>query len=212
MLQPGPADQLVLRLQAERTTERETGSRGTYIGPVRGPNGVKINQDDLRPFHDPAPKWILGHSSYLTYGKLRLGLHAAGVPGELRLQQRGVQPGHLLGSHPRLAVQPARVGAETGFTKPQYLSDYYVEKASFLRMDNITLGYAFKYRGQPLRLFGTVQNAFTITGYSGVDPTAGLERHRQQHLSALAHVHRRPEPPVLDAAMASDHIREGTET
>ena len=41
-------------------------------------------------------------------------------------------------------------------------------------MDNITLGYSLQYRGQPMRIFATVQNAFTATGYSGVDPTAGL--------------------------------------
>jgi iron complex outermembrane receptor protein len=63
---------------------------------------------------------------------------------------------------------------ETGFVNPQYLSDYYVEDASFLRMDNITLAYRFAYRNQPVRVFATVQNAFTLTGYSGVDPTAGL--------------------------------------
>ena len=63
---------------------------------------------------------------------------------------------------------------ETGFLQPQYLSDYYVEDASFLRMDNATLGYSFEYRGQPMRVFGAVQSAFTLTGYSGVDPTAGL--------------------------------------
>jgi TonB-dependent starch-binding outer membrane protein SusC len=62
----------------------------------------------------------------------------------------------------------------TGFTSPQYLSDYYVQSGSFLRMDNITLGYGFLYRGQTMRLYGTMQNAFTITGYKGVDPTAGL--------------------------------------
>jgi iron complex outermembrane receptor protein len=63
---------------------------------------------------------------------------------------------------------------KTGFVVPQYYSDYYVEDGSFLRMDNITLGYALVYHGQPVRLFGTIQNAFTITGYSGVDPTAGF--------------------------------------
>jgi hypothetical protein len=63
---------------------------------------------------------------------------------------------------------------ETGFANPQYLSDYYVEDASFLRMDNISVGYQVTYRGQPMRVFATVQNAFTMTGYSGVDPTAGL--------------------------------------
>jgi iron complex outermembrane receptor protein len=63
---------------------------------------------------------------------------------------------------------------ETEFVVPQYYSDYYVEDASFLRMDNITIGYTFPYRGQPWRIFATMQNAFTLTGYSGVDPTAGL--------------------------------------
>ena len=62
----------------------------------------------------------------------------------------------------------------TGFTAPQYLSDYYVESASFLRMDNIALGYSFNFQDAPWRAYLTVQNAFTITGYSGVDPTAGL--------------------------------------
>jgi TonB-dependent starch-binding outer membrane protein SusC len=63
---------------------------------------------------------------------------------------------------------------ETGFVDAQYFSDFYIEDASFLRMDNITLGYSFDYRGIPARIFGTLQNGFTITGYSGVDPTAGI--------------------------------------
>jgi iron complex outermembrane receptor protein len=64
---------------------------------------------------------------------------------------------------------------ETNFATPQYLSDYYVEDASFLRMDNVTVAYSFSYRRQPMRVYATVQNAFTLTGYSGVDPTAGLD-------------------------------------
>ena len=63
---------------------------------------------------------------------------------------------------------------ETGFEQQQLLSDYYVEDGSFLRMDNIQLGYRFDWSGRPLRLFLAMQNAFTITGYSGVDPTAGI--------------------------------------
>jgi hypothetical protein len=52
----------------------------------------------------------------------------------------------------------------------------YVEDASFLRMDNITLGYRVPTRRGPrdVRVYGTVQNVFTVTGYSGVDPTGGL--------------------------------------
>ena len=63
---------------------------------------------------------------------------------------------------------------ETQFDTQQLQSDFYVEDASFLRMDNLTLGYAFNLRGQPARVFGTVQSLFTITGYSGVDPSANI--------------------------------------
>ena len=68
---------------------------------------------------------------------------------------------------------------ETSFATPQFQSDYYVEDASFLRMDNLTLGYSFNLRGQSARVFGTVQNLFTITSYSGVDPAANIAAGRQ---------------------------------
>jgi hypothetical protein len=41
-------------------------------------------------------------------------------------------------------------------------------------MDNLTLGYTFRFSGNRMRVYASVQNVFTITGYSGVDPTAGL--------------------------------------
>lgn len=50
------------------------------------------------------------------------------------------------------------------------LSNYFVENASFLRCDNITLGYTFQKDWGSLRIFGAVQNPFLITKYSGVDP------------------------------------------
>ncbi len=53
------------------------------------------------------------------------------------------------------------------------LSDMYVENASFLKMDNISLGYTFPKwleGNASLRLFAGVQNVFTITKYSGLDP------------------------------------------
>ena len=133
-----------------------------------------INQNDLRTHHDPAPKWILGHSSYLAYGKFDLGLTLRAYLGNYVYNNvasnlgayREVTRGSPFNLHTSVL--------ETGFVDPQYFSDFYVEDASFLRMDNITLGYSFDYRGIPARVFGTVQNAFTITGYDGVDPTAGL--------------------------------------
>jgi iron complex outermembrane receptor protein len=138
------------------------------------PDGI-INDSDRRPFHDPAPKWILGHSSYLTYGRFDATVTLRAYLGNWVYNNVASANGayqNLTGSG-----MPSNLHAsvlKTGFVVPQYNSDYYVEDASFLRMDNITLGYSATYRGQPLRLYATIQNAFTITGYGGVDPTSGL--------------------------------------
>ena len=61
-----------------------------------------------------------------------------------------------------------------------YLSDYFVQNASFLRCDNISLGYSFDklfstsaYNGISGRVYATVQNPFVITKYDGLDPEVG---------------------------------------
>jgi iron complex outermembrane receptor protein len=67
---------------------------------------------------------------------------------------------------------------ETNFFGTQYMSSYYVQNASFLKMDNITLGYDFsklvnnKFNG---RIYCTVQNPFVITKYKGLDPEVNEE-------------------------------------
>ena len=57
------------------------------------------------------------------------------------------------------------------------LSDRYVHNASFLKCDNITLGYSFQnlfkagsYKGLAGRVYATASNVFTITNYDGLDP------------------------------------------
>ncbi|OCX52080.1 SusC/RagA family protein [Mucilaginibacter sp. PPCGB 2223] len=62
----------------------------------------------------------------------------------------------------------------SGFTGYNYLSDYWVQNASFLRMDNVGLGYTFgkfnnKHLGS-LRITANCQNVFVITNYTGLDP------------------------------------------
>jgi iron complex outermembrane receptor protein len=127
------------------------------------------------PRQGPQPDWNLGHSSYFTYGdfdvsftlRAYLGNHVynnvASQMGDYRELYAGTSPYNLHASV-----------LETGFSEARYLSDYYLEDASFLRMDNITLGYSFNIRNVGYRAHFTVQNAFTLTGYTGVDPTAGL--------------------------------------
>ncbi len=63
--------------------------------------------------------------------------------------------------------------ALTNFDVAQYQSDYYIQNASFFRMDEVTLSYTFRdivNDKMDLRLSGTVNNAFVITNYDGVDP------------------------------------------
>jgi len=133
-----------------------------------------INQDDLRPFHDPAPKWILGHSSYLALGKFDLGLTLRAYLGNYIYNNVASANGNFRELTQGSPYNLHSSVLETGFATQQLQSDYYVERASFLRLDNLTLGYSFNLRGQSARLFGTVQNVFTVTGYSGVDPAANI--------------------------------------
>jgi TonB-linked SusC/RagA family outer membrane protein len=136
-----------------------------------------INQDDRVPFKSPAPTWIIGHTSRMTWGRFDasftirayLGNHVynnvASNYGHYRALSYVVAPNNLVTSV-----------LDTGFESEQYFSDYYVEDASFLRMDNLTVGYTFSpFRSvQRMRVFGTVQNLFMLTGYDGVDPLAGV--------------------------------------
>jgi iron complex outermembrane receptor protein len=133
-----------------------------------------INQDDRVPFKDPAPKWMLGHSSYFGYRNFDLSLTLRAYFGNYVYNNVASNLGTYSEVTRASPYNLQRSVLETGFKTPQYLSDYYVEDASFLRMDNLTLGYSFKYRTQSIRAFGTVQNVFTTTDYTGVDPTAGL--------------------------------------
>jgi len=129
----------------------------------------------LRASHDPAPKWILSHSSYLSYGKFDASFTLRAWLGNYVYNNVASN----LGNYHAVQASGSPYNLSTsvlnsGFVQPQYLSDYYVEDGSFLRMDNVTIGYSFKYRGEDVHASATLQNAFTITGYSGVDPTAGL--------------------------------------
>ena len=58
-------------------------------------------------------------------------------------------------------------------------AELFVESADFLRMDNVTLGYSLPRYGafNSTRVFATVQNVFTTSKYSGIDPLAGLTRY-----------------------------------
>ncbi len=155
---------------------------GVPIYEDRDKNGI-INSNDLRPFHSPAPKWIFGHTSNMSW----LGFDASTTLRAYRGNYVYNNVSSNLGYYNILTQGNAPTNLhssvlKTGFRAPQYQSDYYVEDASFIRMDNLTLGYTLgPIRGmnafrvvEGARVFGTIQNVFTTTKYTGIDPTAGL--------------------------------------
>jgi len=136
-----------------------------------------INQNDRVAYESPAPDWILGHTSSLGWGDFDLSFTLSAQLGNHVYNNLASSQGY----YGRLneAAGPVNLHAsvlETGFEQAQFFSDVYVEDASFLRMDNVTIGWSVprSARLQQVRLFATVQNAFTVTGYGGVDPVVGL--------------------------------------
>ncbi len=153
-------------------------STGTDLDMYVDQNGDNIiNTSDLRAFHSPAPKWILGHTSNMTWRGFDASTTLRAYMGNYVYNNVASNLGNYsVLTSPFAPVNLHASVLETGFTRPQYLSDLYVEDASFLRMDNVTLGYTFPrlMQMQNARIFGTIQNVFTSTKYSGVDPTANI--------------------------------------
>ena len=65
----------------------------------------------------------------------------------------------------------------TNTSNTQILSDYYLHKASFIKMDNLSLGYDFGriFGKASLRASATVQNVFTLSPYKGIDPERAID-------------------------------------
>lgn len=144
---------------------------GAYL--TAGGNRVAgCGYSDRRSYHDPAPSWVLGHTSYFTYEGWELSFTLRAYLGNWIYNNTAAE----LGNYQALTFgPPSNLSASvlrTGFVAPQYLSDYYVQDGAFLRMDDVGLSYGFTWHSHPMRLYGDVQNAFTVTGYGGADPAA----------------------------------------
>ncbi|MFB6278934.1 MAG: SusC/RagA family TonB-linked outer membrane protein [Salinibacter sp.] len=132
----------------------------------------QITSADLVAGESPQPSWTFGHTSRATYRGLDLSFTLRAELGNHVYNNVASNYGHFA----RLrSFSPSNVQKSvltTQFQQPQYFSDYYVEDASFLRMDNISLGYTFDAIPgvSQLRVYGTVANVFVLTGYSGPDP------------------------------------------
>ncbi len=144
---------------------------GLYVD--RNGDGVFNDKDKYR-YQSPEADVYLGFNTELDVKNWSLGFSARANIGNYLYNNFNANSGayqsfgfpNYLGNVPRNTLY-------TEFTKYQTWSDYFVDNASFLRMDYASLGYNF---GQifnnklGLRLTATVQNVFVLTKYKGIDP------------------------------------------
>jgi len=149
---------------------------GLYVD--RNGDGQITNADRYH-YQDPAPNFFFGISSDLQYknwdfsfsGRANFDNYVYNNVSSMN----GVYDRLYRPEGPYLSNITTDV-LDAGFVNPQYLSDYYVQNASFFRMDNITLSYLFKNMNKSdktpinLGLSFTINNAFVITKYKGLDP------------------------------------------
>ncbi|MGQ1946530.1 SusC/RagA family TonB-linked outer membrane protein [Geofilum sp. OHC36d9] len=139
-------------------------------------NDGQINEEDLYLYHKFTPDWNIGFNTKVSWKAWDLSLSSHGSFGNYNYNAVAANNAELA---------PARVYAneflsnrhqsafETNFQYKRVLSDYYVQDASFFRIDNITLGYSFKnLLKQKItgRVYGSVQNPVVFTSYEGLDP------------------------------------------
>lgn len=156
---------------------------GLYIDKTGLGGTVSDNEANKYYMEKPDPDYVIGISSVVQYkqfdfsfsGRCNIGNYVYNNNNSNRALYENiyVQAGYLTNI-------PTSV-KETGFSTAQFWSDIYLENASFFRMDNMSLGYRFNNLiSQKLsgRVAFTVQNAFVITDYSGIDPEVkdGIDR------------------------------------
>lgn len=143
-----------------------------------------VNDKDRYIYKNPDPDFVFGFASTMNYKNLDFSFNLRASVGNRvynqvtsgNAQYNNLQTGTVASNIPT-SVENTNFN---NLSNQIALSDLYIENGSFLRMDNITLGYTFPkwLDGKAsLRMFTGVQNAFLITKYSGLDPevTGGID-------------------------------------
>ena len=162
------------------TYQQVYGTNGKPLDGVfvdRNGDGI-INQNDLYISKSPDPQEYFGFSTDVVYKKWSAGLVARAnlgnyvynnVASSTGVQRNFLDPINILHNGSSTVLESGLIGN----SDKQVLSDYWLENASFLRMDNMHIGYNFGkvfQKSGNLGISFNVQNVFIITNYKGVDP------------------------------------------
>lgn len=130
-----------------------------------------INENDLAPLHQPQPKVLMGLTSNMTWKKWDMALTLRGSWGNYVYNNLASSTGYYQRLTDVVTNNIHASALETNFKTRQLFSDYYVQNGSFVKLDNITLGYNFdEFSFGRVRAYLTVQNPLIISPYKGVEP------------------------------------------
>lgn len=176
----------ILVVYTQRIQEGEP--LGTFYGPVwlgvdedgndifKNQNPVgEVSEEDWEDIGNANPFAIIGWSNDFTYKNWSLNVNfRAGIGGKvLNLYRLYYESWQRMGLTNIVHTQYEN----PEFTGNIIYSSKYVEDATFLKLDNVTLNYQFKINSKyisSLNVFGSAQNVFWITGYKGIDPEVNL--------------------------------------
>lgn len=143
-------------------------------GVIKADQGDALAEDgDFKELGNAFPDFTLGWTNQFFYKNWELNMFFRGAFGHslvntYRTFYEPIDPG-AINSYNRVITDKA----VDGLTVSQF-SSLYVEKADFIKLDNVTLAYNFDTSNigyvNNIRAYATIQNAFTLTNYTGIDP------------------------------------------
>ncbi len=151
---------------------------GVYVD--RNKDGIVNSQDKYR-FRKPASDVYYGFNTDFNYSNFSFNMSWRGSWGNYNYNN--VDSGYAFGNNiltfDTFLNNSVSNLLETNFKQAQYLSDYYIQDAAFLKLDNASIGYTFNdflSDNSSLTLTATGQNLLIITDYKGIDPeTYGID-------------------------------------
>ncbi|MCQ6960219.1 SusC/RagA family TonB-linked outer membrane protein [Mucilaginibacter aquariorum] len=164
-----------------------------WLGDIRykdlDGNGI-INDKDARVIGNPNPKFTYGFTNTFSYKGIDLSVFLYGSYGGqiFNYTRRQTEAMSNSNNNQLVTVLDRYTASNTGSNMPRYnqwtnnntkISDRYIESGSYLRIQNVALGYNIpksimnKLKIASIKLYASVQNLYTFTKYSGYDPELG---------------------------------------
>lgn len=146
-----------------------------YSTPAGGVVDGAGASDGYRQVIGNAQPWFtFGWNNSVRYKNFDLSIFLRGVVGNKILNLTRWAYGPRAMAADNIFMKDVKLKDGLVYANKEQFSDYYLENGSYMKIDNITLGYNFKFKESSLvdrlRIYITGQNLATITGYSGQDP------------------------------------------